>query len=109
MLAASWASSCSGGDRGLDLVRPDPPARQDPLDEGPALRDPVLVPARPVLVLQQDELAAGTDARLTPRVVQEHERQQPGRLGLIGEQRDDGPCQPDRLGAELAPDQRIAR
>ena len=29
-------------------------------------------------------------------------------LGLIGEQRDHGPCQPDRLGTQLAADQGIA-
>ena len=51
---------------------------------------------------------AGSDPRIAPCVVEQHECQQPGRLGLIGEQRDHGPCQPDRLGAQLPADQGIA-
>ena len=41
--------------------------------------------------------------------MQQHQRQQPGRLGFIGEERDHDPCQADRLGAQLTPDQRVAR
>ena len=44
-----------GRDGGLQLVRPDPTRRQDRLDERPALGDRGLVPAGPVLVLEQDE------------------------------------------------------
>ena len=97
-----------GRDGGLQLVRPDPTGRQDRLDERPALGDRGLVPAGPVLVLEQDEVAIGSHPRVPPCVVEEHECQQPGGLRLIGEQRDHGPCQPDRLGTQLAPDQRIA-
>ena len=54
-------------------------------------------------------LAVRADPCVPPCVVEQHQRQQPGRLRLIGEQRDHGPCQPDRLGTQLAPDQGIAR
>ena len=64
---------------------------------------------RAVLVLEQHEVARCVDACLASGVVEQHQRQQPGRLGLVGEQRDDDPCQPDRLRTQLAPDERVAR
>ena len=67
------------------------------------------VPARSVLVVEQDQLPGRPDAGLAPGVVEQHQCQQPGRLGLVGEQRDHDPCQPDRLGAQLPADQRVAR
>ncbi len=54
-------------------------------------------------------LAVRAYPRVPPCVVEQHECQQPGGLRLVGEQRDHGPCQPDRLGTQLAPDQGIAR
>ena len=96
-------------DRRLDLVRTRPAGRDGPVDEGAPLLDGRLVPARAVLVLEQHEVAALADAGIAPGVMEQHQRQQPGRLGLVGEQRDHDPCQADRLGAQLAADQRIAR
>ena len=66
------------------------------------------VPARAVLVVEQHEVAALADPGVAPGVVEQHQRQQPGRLGLVGEQRDHDPRQADRLGAQLAADQRVA-
>ena len=41
--------------------------------------------------------------------MEEHQGEEPARLRLVGEQRHHDPCQPDSLGTQLAPDQRIAR
>ena len=83
---------------------PGAPAAQRHVDELAPLGDPRAVPARPVLVLEQHQLAVVADPRVAARVVQEHQRQQPGRLRRVGEERDHDPGQADRLGAQLAPD-----
>ena len=75
------------GDGRLELVRAGPTHAQRPLDEGRALGDPLRVPARPILVLEQDEVAGGVDPRLATGVVQEHQGEQAQRLGLVGHQR----------------------
>ena len=97
-----------GGDRGLHLVWPGSAGGQRVLGQSPALGDPVLVPARSILRIEQDQGAVGVGAGLPPRIVQQHERQEPGRLGFVGEQRDDEACQPDRLGTQFAADERVA-
>ena len=79
------------------------------LDQLLPFGDPIGIPEAAILVVEQDQLACRSDTRLASGVVEEHEGQQSGRLGLIGEQRHHGPCQPDRLGAQLAPDERITR
>ena len=84
-------------DRRLELVRPDPPHPHRPVEQLPPLVDPGPVPARAVLVLEQHELAARPRPRLAPRVVEEHQRQQPEDLGLVGHQRREDPGQADRL------------
>jgi len=48
----------TGGDRGLDLIRPRPPSTRRRIDESDALVDAVAVPARPVLIGEQDQLPA---------------------------------------------------
>ena len=96
------------GDRGLELVRAGPAHLQGPCHQRLTFGDPRGVPARSVLVAEQDQLSGRPDACLPARIVQEQECQQRGRLGLIGEQRDHEPCQPDRLGTQLLADQRIA-
>ena len=44
-----------------------------------------------------------------PGVVEEHEREEPERLRLVGHQRDEDPPEPDRLRAQLATHERLAR
>ena len=58
---------------------------------------------RPVLLVQDDEVARLVDPGLPPGVVDEHQRQQAERLGLVGHQGAQGPGQPDRLGAQALP------
>ena len=60
---------------------------------------------RAVLVVEQDQVARRRGARRAPRFVQQHQREQPDRLGL-GQQLDQQPPEPDRLGREVVPRQR---
>jgi hypothetical protein len=94
-------------DPGLQHVGAGGREPQGPLEQGVGLGDLVPVPARAILVLEQHELAGGVGARLAPGVVEEHEGEQPERLGLVGHQLGEGPGQADRLRGELAADQGI--
>ena len=95
-------------DRRLDLVRPGPAHPQRAIQERLALVDLGAVPAAAVLVLEEHELAVRPGPRVAPRVVQEHQREQAERLGLVGHELGEDARQPDRLGRELAPDERLA-
>ncbi len=76
-------------------------------DQRRALRDLRLVPERAVLRVQQYQLAVRRGPRGAPRFVEQHQRQEPRRLGL-GQQLDQEPSQPDRLAREIVPRQRGA-
>ena len=65
-----------------------------------ALGDLVVVPTRPVLLVQDDEVSGIVDPCRPPRVVDEHQRQEAESLGLVGHQGAHGPGQPDRFGAQ---------
>ncbi len=71
-----------------------------------ALGDQRAVPAAAVLLVQRDQLAAG-DPRRTPRLGEQHQREQAGDLGLVGQQRSQDPAQPDRLGGEVLADRGV--
>ena len=107
--AAVAASSWSAAMAAWSWYGTGPAGRQRALDERPALGDPAGVPARPVLVVEQDELPVRPDPRLPASVVEEHQRQQAHDLGLVGEQRPHDPRQADRLARELAAHERVAR
>ncbi len=98
-----------GRDRCLQLVGAGPTETNCPLQDAAALLDASRVPERPVLILEQDELAVGAGAGLTPRVVEEHQREQPENLRLVRHQDRDQLAEANRLVAELAPDQIVAR
>ena len=59
------------------------PQRDRALEQLAAFVDLVLVPQRPVLVVEQDELAV-PEAGGAARVVDQHEREQGVRFGLVG-------------------------
>ena len=63
---------------------------------------------RAVLVGEQDEAAVRPDPRAAAGVVQPHQRQQRERLGLVRHQGAQHAREPDRLGGQVAPDQRVA-
>ena len=105
MPAPSWSAAIAA----WSWYGPGSPHPERPLDERGALLDPGAVPATPILVVEEDELAVGADAGLAARIVQEHQGQQAERLGLVRHQPDQDAAEPDRLRAQLAPDERLAR
>jgi hypothetical protein len=96
------------GDRGLELVRPEILAPERPLDQRAPLGDPPPVPPRPVLVLEGDERAVVVQAGLAAAVLEQHQREQPLDLGDPRQQLVEHPREPDRLRAQVRPDQRPA-
>ena len=96
------------GDRRLQRVRTEPPQRQGALDERRSFRDLIAVPRDAILIGEQNQLAVGRRARGAARLVQQHQREQPDRLGLR-QQLDQQPSEPDRLARQIVPRQRLAR
>ena len=80
---------------------------QRQLDQPPAFVDLFAVPQRPILLLEQQQLAIARLARRPTRVVQQHQREQAGRLGLR-EQLDEQAAEPNRLGAQVVTRERRA-
>ena len=73
-----------GGDGGLGLELPEPVATQRRLQDGDALGDQRGVPAGAVLLGQGDQAAVPPGPRRSPGVVQQHQRQQPRGLLVVG-------------------------
>ena len=90
---------------GEDLVLPGTAGREALAHQVVALVDQLAVPAAAVLLVQRDELAAG-DPRRTPRLDEQHEREQSGDLRDVGQQLPQDPAEPDGLGGELLADRR---
>ena len=82
--------------------------RLAPLERGQAAPDQEVVPARAVLVEQQDRLAAGSEPRPQPRRLDLHERHQPVHLGLLRRQLGQDAAEPERLLAQRRPDPVLA-
>jgi hypothetical protein len=90
------------GDLGLEPVRAH--AVRPPKD-AVALGDAVAVPQGAVLVLEQDQAPVGGDPREAPRIVEEHQREQAQRLGLVRHQDGEQLREADRLLAEISADE----
>ena len=108
----SWGARRAGVERGdgrLDLVRPGAAQGQGGVEHRQPLVDGGAVPARAVLLLERHALARSRHPGLPPRVVQQHEGQQPTRLGLVGQQVGQQPPQANRLGGQVVPHRRFAR
>ena len=103
------ASRVERRDRRLHLERTRKATSQRRLDERGTFLDGCAVPSRAVLLVEGSEQPLGVDACVSPRVVEQHEREQRLDLGFAGQQAVEQAPQPDRLGAQLAPHQRIAR
>ena len=97
-----------GGDGRLQHVRPRRAGAQRVLDQAEALGDLLAIPEAPVLVVEQHEIAVAVGARLAPRVLQQHEGEESGRLRLVGHEPARQPGEPDGFAAELAALQRVA-
>ena len=63
------------------------------------------VPPRAVLLLERDQVAGGVDAGRAARVVQQHQREQAERLGLVGHELGERATETDGLGRELGADE----
>ena len=97
-----------GGDRRLNRVRAEPSRRRAPAR--PAAMPSAIcspVPQRAILIVEQDQLARRRRARRAPRFVQQHQREQPERLGLR-QQLDEQPAEPDRFAGQIVPRHRRA-
>ena len=97
MGASAWTAWIAA----LDLVGARPVSLEAAAHERLPLGNPSAVPARALLVREQHELAARVDARCAPRIDQQHQREQPRHLRLVGRELEQVPAEPDRLGAEV--------
>ena len=98
-----------GLDGRLDLVRAGLVPPKATADHGLAFGDQGPVPAVPVLVGEQDQLAVGVAARGPARVGEQHQPEQSQHLGLVRHQFGKQPPQPDRLGTQVVADERRPR
>ena len=89
-----------GGDGGLDLVAAGALQRQRGLQDAHPLGDLAGVPQATVLPVERDDAALLVDPRRQARVVEEHQREQPARLRLLGRE-GELPGEPDRLSREV--------
>ena len=105
--AAVGACACTAAIAACSAYGPGgrPPGAQRGFDQRRALVDLRAVPARPVLLLEQHDVARLVQAGRAPRVVQQHEREQPLRLGVRRQQLDQHAPEPDGLLAQLVPHQ----
>jgi hypothetical protein len=92
----------TGGDRGLKLVGARLTTAQGSLDESRPLGDLICIPARPVLLLEEQEPAPRIEAGLAPRVVQKHQREQAEGLRLVRHQPHEERSEPLGIRGELA-------
>ncbi len=104
----------TGRDRGLEQVRSGAHAAdresrgEGPVDERQPFRDLDAIPATAILVLEQRQRAVRTDTGVAARVLEQEQGEEPNGLGLLGHELRHQPRQPDRLGTQLAADQRVA-
>ena len=89
------------GDGRLDLVLADAPAGDRVVEEREPFGDGNRVPAGPILVGQRDQGAIGRRSGRAAGIDQEHQGEQPGDLGVIGQQAPRHPRQADRLVRQL--------
>ena len=93
-------------DPGLDGVRT--PGLVVGREQGCALGDRVAVPRRPVLLAERYDAPVAHPGR-PAGVGEQHQRQQRAHLVLPGQQVDQRPGQPDRLGRDVDAQHRVAR
>ncbi|OIJ90076.1 hypothetical protein BIV25_32790 [Streptomyces sp. MUSC 14] len=98
-----------GGDRGLELVRAQVQCGQRRLHQVQALIDQRAVPPLAVLFGQRYQVAGRCRPCLAAGVSEQHQREQPGHLAVLGQLRVHRPGQPDRLAGEVGADQLGAR
>ena len=95
-------------DRGLELILARSAQAHRALERPHPLGDPGLVPQRAVLIFEGHVAPLPIDARGSTRVVQQHQREQPPYLGVVGHQPGQQKPEADRLDAQLIAHQPIA-
>ncbi len=90
-----------GRDRRLQLVGARSAPAPDAVDQLGSLADQVAVPAGAVLFVQRHQPAVVADAGRAPRLGEQHQRQQAGRLGVVGHHVAEHSGQPDRLAGQV--------
>ena len=93
----------AGRDRRLHLVRPGLPAPQRAGEQRGCLGDLRTVPPRAVLRFEEHQIAGTVDPGGPARVLQEKQRQQPLRFGLVGHEPDEGASEVNRFAAQPRP------
>ena len=101
MSSALLSAVVDGRDRRLELVLAHRALLHGAVEQGEPLGDQRPVPQRAILLGQRDQLAVGVGPRGAPGVDQQHQREQPGHLGVVGQQPLHDPGQPDRLRRQL--------
>ena len=97
------------GDRRLELIRPDRCPAEGVADDPDALLDLRPVPQGAVLFGEGDQGAVRGGPRRAPGIGQQHERQQPGDLAVLGQESSEQAREPDRLRGQVCPVQRGTR
>ncbi len=87
-------------DRGLHEVRATAEQGEPTIERRQSFGEAGRVPPRAVLVGEQHD-AAVVEPRRASRVEQQHHREQPVHVGLIGHQLGEGTTQPDRFVGEI--------
>ena len=98
-----------GVDGRLDLVGAWPIALKTLPHDGLTLADQREIPHAAILVAQQHEVAVGVDTGGAPRLDEQHQRQQSHHFRLLRHQLCQEPPEADRLGAEVLPNEPVAR
>src|SRR6202035_4884716 len=94
----------AGGDGGLQLVRAGTALSERRFDQRPPLRQAAPVPPAAVLVSEQNQRAVLVGPRGGASAGEQDQREQPGGLGLIRQQPVQSGSEPQRLLAQVIPD-----
>ena len=95
------------GNHRLQRVGARAPERERAFDQPEPCVYLLTVPERPILRVEEDDLAVGRRPRRAPRVVQQHQGQQADRLRL-GQQVDEQPAQANGFTGQVRARQRVA-
>ena len=96
-----------GSYRCLQRVGPEPSRLEGAEHQADPLADPLLIPQRPVLLLERDNVTAGIGSRRPPGLVQEDQREQADGFRL-GQQVHQEATQGQGLFGEVSPNERLS-
>ena len=109
MSSTVGASACTAAIAACNWYGPSFVPRQRVEDQRAARGDVRAVPTHAVLVGERDERTVGAGAGAAARVGEQHQREQPGHLAVVGERALDLAHQADRLAREIGTLELVAR